>query len=60
MSKDGRDGANQVARVDGVGGNEERFFTETDIYWVPASNSTELYKQLAKNRFREIPRHHIE
>ena len=60
-SKDGdRDGTDQAIRDDAVGGKEEQFFTETDIYWVPASNTTELDNQLAKNKFREISRHHIE
>ena len=42
------------------GSNEEGFFTESDIYWVPASSSAELYEQLSKYRFREIPRSQIQ
>ena len=43
----------------GVGDEEKSFFTESDVYWVPASNPAELYEQLSKYRFREIQRHQI-
>ena len=33
---------------------EQVFFQESNIYWAPSSNPTELYAQLAKYKFREI------
>ena len=44
----------------GSGGEETSFFTESAIYWMPASSPTELYEQLSKYRFREIQRKQIE
>ncbi|CAI8026551.1 Ephrin type-B receptor 3 (Fragment), partial [Geodia barretti] len=41
-------------------GEEREFFTESDIYWVPASNTAELYEQLSKYRFREIRRDQLQ
>ena len=38
---------------------EQDFFQECNIYWVPSSDPTELYAQLAQYKFREIPRHKI-
>ncbi len=35
---------------------EEYNFTESEIYWAPASNQSDLYAQFAQNKFREIPR----
>ena len=36
------------------------FFTESDIYWVPASDTAGLYEQLSRNHFREIQRDCVE
>ena len=38
---------------------EQVFFQESNIYWAPSSNPTELYAQLAKYKFREILSHQI-
>ena len=38
---------------------EQVFFQESNIYWAPSSNRTELYAQLAKYKFREILSHQI-
>ena len=38
---------------------EQEFFQECNIYWVPSSDPTELYAQLAQYKFREILRHQI-
>ena len=38
---------------------EQDFFQECNIYWVPSSDPTELYAQLARYKFREILRHQI-
>ena len=38
---------------------EQEFFQECNIYWVPSSDPTELYAQLARYKFREILRHQI-
>ncbi len=36
--------------------SEENYFPESEIYWAPASTKSDLYSQLAQNKFREIPR----
>ncbi len=36
--------------------SEENYFPESEIYWAPASTKSDLYAQLAQNKFREIPR----
>ena len=38
---------------------EQVFFQESNIYWAPSSNPTELYAQLAKYKFREILSHQL-
>ena len=38
---------------------EDGFFTESEIYWAPASNSQDLYAQLSSSKFREILRPQI-
>lgn len=35
------------------------FFLETEHYWRPASSTGALYDQLAKKKYREIPRSRI-
>ena len=35
-------------------------FEEEDSYWVPASDASELYKQLFTKKYREIDRQGIE
>ena len=37
----------------------DMFFEECDIYWKPASDSANLYEQLARNKYREISRYQI-
>ncbi|XP_064406658.1 tyrosine-protein kinase Fes/Fps-like isoform X4 [Halichondria panicea] len=39
---------------------DQVFFTESDVYWRPATNSASLYEQLARNRYREILREQIQ
>ena len=39
--------------------SEEYFFTEESIYWEPESDTTSLYEQLAKRKYREISRQFI-
>ena len=34
--------------------------SSNDSYWVPASDTTELYDQLAQRKFREIQRKQIQ
>ena len=36
------------------------FFEESDTYWAPSSNPSELYEQLAVKKYREIPRNQIQ
>ena len=33
-----------------------KFFEEEEIYWEPALDSSQLYSQLARHKYREIPR----
>ena len=35
-------------------------FEEKDSYWVPASDASELYKQLSTKKYREIDRQGLE
>ncbi len=39
--------------------NRLRFFVEDQIYWAPASNTSDLYAQLASKKYREIHRNQI-
>jgi len=39
---------------------QESFFTESEIYWAPASNPRDLYAQLSQSKFREIRRQQIQ
>ena len=39
---------------------QESFFTESEIYWAPASNPRDLYAQLSQSKFREIQRQQIQ
>ena len=32
-----------------------KFFVEDQIYWAPASTTSDLYSQLALKKYREIP-----
>ena len=36
-----------------------KFFEEDKVYWVPASNASDLYSQLANKKYREITRSQI-
>ena len=38
---------------------EVAFFEESDSYWRPAQDSSGLYAQLAKRKYREIVRNQI-
>ena len=40
--------------------DQKNFFTESEIYWAPASNPRDLYDQLSRFKFREIRRQHIQ
>lgn len=40
--------------------DENMFFAETETYWRPASDPASLYEQLARNKYREINREHIQ
>ena len=35
------------------------FFEKSDIYWRPAAQANVLYDQLAKRKYREIPRNKL-
>ena len=48
--------AQDVSNCSGV---ENSYFTESEIYWAPSSNPSELYAQLSKFKFREILRPQI-
>ncbi len=37
-----------------------QFFMDDPIYWAPASTTAELYAQLAKKKYRELPRDQIQ
>ena len=37
-----------------------KFFEECETYWSPSSNANELYEQLSRKKYREIPRNQIE
>ena len=50
----------QVVNEGGADVEEKSFFTESDIYWEPASNPSELYEQLSQSKFREIQRNMIQ
>ena len=39
--------------------NKLKFFIEDQIYWAPASTTSDLYSQLASKKYREIPRSQI-
>jgi hypothetical protein len=39
--------------------NKLKFFVEDQIYWAPASTTSDLYSQLASKKYREIPRNQI-
>ena len=39
---------------------EAIFFTQSDAYWVPASDTDGLYEQFSRNCFREIQRDRVE
>ena len=39
---------------------QENFFTESEVYWAPASNPRDLYAQLSQFKFREIRRQQIQ
>ena len=39
--------------------NKLDFFVEDQIYWAPASTTSDLYSQLASKKYREIPRNQI-
>ena len=44
----------------GQGYDKLRFFEESNIFWAPASTASDLYQQLAANKYREIPQHEIQ
>ena len=35
--------------------NSYEFFAEEPLYWRPSSQESELYEQLSKRKYREIP-----
>ena len=39
--------------------NKLKFFVEDQIYWAPATTTSDLYSQLASKKYREIPRNQI-
>ena len=39
--------------------SKTQFFVEDDIYWAPASTTSDLYSQLASKKYREISRDQI-
>ena len=44
----------------GQGYDKLRFFVESNIFWAPAATTSDLYQQLAANKYREIPQHEIQ
>ena len=40
--------------------SDASFFEESDTYWKPATDCSEIYQQMARNKYREIPRHLIQ
>ena len=51
----------QVVKDGESGGEgEEAFFTQSDLYWTPASDTAGLYEQLSRNHFREIQRDRVQ
>ena len=39
--------------------NTPNFFVENQVYWTPASTTSDLYSQLAAKKYREIARQQI-
>jgi hypothetical protein len=39
--------------------NKLNFFTDNKTFWTPADTTSDLYQQLASNKYREIPRKDI-
>ena len=37
-----------------------KFFEECESYWAPSSSASELYEQLSRKQYREIPRQHVQ
>ena len=37
-----------------------KFFEETNTFWPPAANTSELYEQLAAKKYREIPKSELQ